>query len=137
MRPRLIQEPCVLSAEKPRKNFLRGNPMKTETSFNGMTDRYAFDFKMCTIKKGYAQVDTGQDASYYGTWANPTKLIVVSYCEGDITVQKCENKTEFISLIRDIAIWNKCQGYSFGIDPGLQGDIERAFVDLGLKDLLH
>ena len=111
--------------------------MTTTTSFNGMIDRYVFDFKTCSIKKGYAQVDTGQDAWYYGTWANPTKLIVVSYAEGDITIQKCDNAREFVDLLHSIKEWNDKSGYSFGIDPGLQGDIERAFVDLGLKDLLH
>ena len=47
------------------------------------TDRYIFDFKLCTTGKGWAQVDTEQDASYFGTWANPFELKVVSYTEGD------------------------------------------------------
>ena len=35
-------------------------------------DRYVYDFGLCTYEKGWAQVDTAQDASYFGTWANPT-----------------------------------------------------------------
>ena len=57
--------------------------MKEQTAFDPMTDRYSFDFKLCTPKNGWAQVDTSQDASYFGTWANPFERKTVSYCEGD------------------------------------------------------
>ena len=33
-------------------------------------DRYLYDFKVLTIDKGWAQLDSRQDASYYGHW-NP------------------------------------------------------------------
>ena len=46
--------------------------MKTEKNFIE-ADRYLFDFYHCSTKKGYAQLDTSQDASYYGTWTNPLK----------------------------------------------------------------
>ena len=28
-------------------------------------DRYLYDFGLCSYKKGWAQVDTAQDASYF------------------------------------------------------------------------
>ena len=31
-------------------------------------DRYTYDFGLCSFEKGWAQVDTAQDASYFGTW---------------------------------------------------------------------
>ncbi len=36
--------------------------MKTATGFQAMSDRYKFDFKLCTPAKGWAQLDTRQDA---------------------------------------------------------------------------
>ena len=32
-------------------------------------DRYVYDFGLCNHEKGWAQVDTAQDASYFGKWA--------------------------------------------------------------------
>jgi hypothetical protein len=34
-------------------------------------DRYRFDFDLCSCARGWAQVDTAQDASRFGTWASP------------------------------------------------------------------
>ena len=111
--------------------------MKTERLFES-TDRYAFDFKLCTTGKGYAQVDTQQDAWYYGTWANPFKLKIVSYCEGDITIQTADNPEEFVEEMQKIKTWNQEQGWKFyGIDPGFNGDLEKRFIEIGLKELLH
>jgi len=45
--------------------------MKTITDFDPETSRYAFDFRLCHFKNGWAQLDTRQDASYYGNWINP------------------------------------------------------------------
>jgi len=112
--------------------------MKTETDFLMMADRYLFDFKRCTPDKGFAQVDTGQDAWYFGTWANPTTLTVVCYCEGDVTVKTAETPEEFAAELRSIKEWNERQGHGFkGIDPLCRDEIEKAFRALGLGDLLH
>ena len=46
--------------------------IKTTTNFCS-TDRYVYDFSVCTYEKGWAQIDTRQDASYYGTWTNPER----------------------------------------------------------------
>ena len=92
--------------------------MKTERNFLP-GDRYAYDFKHCTTAKGFAQVDTSQDASYFGTWANPFTLQIVSYCEGDVTIQTADNEAEFLQEILNIRIWNEENGHKFlGIDPG-------------------
>jgi len=112
--------------------------LNTTRLFDGETDRYSFDFDACTIAKGFAQVDSEQDASYYGTWANPHKFQIVSYCEGDITVQKADNGTEFAEELRKIATWNTEQGYKpIGIDPGFNKELKAAFIELGLSELLH
>ena len=38
-------------------------------------DRYVYDFGLCRYEKGWAQIDTAQDASFFGTWADPTRLL--------------------------------------------------------------
>lgn len=112
--------------------------MKTVKKFIPGIDRYHFDFGACTSVKGYAQVDTEQDASYYGTWANPFELRVVSYAEGDIHTSTAENVEEFVSEIREIKRWNDEQGWAFlGIDPGFNEELANRFLEIGLGDLLH
>ena len=34
-------------------------------------DRFFYDFGLCSYDKGWTQVDTAQDASYFSTRANP------------------------------------------------------------------
>ena len=112
--------------------------MKTERLFNGMTDRYQFDFQQCTTKKGYAQIDTSQDAWYFGTWTNPSRLTIVGYAEGDITIQIAESVTEYVQELRKIKSWNEENGHSFfGIDPGFNEDLKNTFDSLDVSDLLH
>jgi hypothetical protein len=100
-------------------------------------DRYAFDFNTCTSELGWAQVDTTQDAWYYGTWANPITLEVVNYCEGDVTHSKNATKQEFIAEIHALHKWNSDNGYWKGIDGMCNERIINAFTALGLAHLLH
>ena len=109
---------------------------KTDT-FEPMTDRYSFDFKHCSCDKGFSQLDTDQDASYYGQWANPFKRQIVSYAEGDVTVINADTDDEFIAEMKRISKWHKDYGESFNIDPGLNPDHKYKWVSLGLSDLLH
>ena len=112
--------------------------MKTTRLFDGMTDRYAFDFNTCTGANGWAQVDTSQDASYFGTWANPFDLKIVTYCEGDITVNAAADSAEFVAELRSIKAWNDEQGHKFhGIDGMLRDDIIAQFKAIGCGGLLH
>ena len=56
--------------------------MKTQKSFCN-SDRYVFDYDMCSFKKGFAQIDTTEDASILETGVNFKSLELVTYCEGD------------------------------------------------------
>ena len=67
--------------------------MKTQKSFANC-DRYVFDFKYCNSKKGFAQLETTEDAHYFGNWVNFKSFEFVSYVEGDIIIKKCDNKEE-------------------------------------------
>jgi hypothetical protein len=101
-------------------------------------DRYVYDFGVCHYKRGFAQVDTSQDASYFGTWANPFKFQVVTYCEGDVTLQIAENGSDFANLLREIKAWNNESGHEFhGIDGMCDNTLIQEFRNLGLGDLLH
>jgi len=101
------------------------------------SDRYKYDSGMCSEKNGYAQVDTKQDAPYFGTWASPEHLTIVCYCEGDLTITRCDNPTEFVEQVREMQEWNEKGGYWKGIDPGWGDKIAPWFVVMGLGDLLH
>jgi len=101
-------------------------------------DRYLYDFGLCSYANGWAQVDTAQDASYFGTWANPTRLLIFTYCEGDTTLHEAETPEEFVAELRDIDAWNRAQGNGLArIDPGYDPALKVAFEVLGLGDMLH
>jgi hypothetical protein len=111
--------------------------MKTTRSFEP-ADRYIYDFGLCHYKKGWAQVDTGQDASYFGTWASPGRLAILTYCEGDVTLLQADDADEFIVELRAIKTWNETNGHGFrGIDGMMEPTIIDAFTAMGAADLLH
>jgi len=111
--------------------------MKTEKFFYD-ADRYQFDFNICSYKKGFFQLDTGQDAAYFGQWVNPAALKIVCYCEGDVSIITTESIHEFIEEIEKIKIWNEEQGHKFyGIDPGLNEENEKKMKSIGLGEHLH
>lgn len=98
--------------------------------------RYQYDLLL--LKKGYAQVDTGQDAEYFGTWANPTTLVIFNYCEGDCTTTECETAQEFIEELERIKQWNIDNGHRFlGVDPGLDKLEIQNWHNIGASHLLH
>ena len=82
---------------------------------------------------GYAQLDTTQDASYYGHWANPEKLKLISYVEGDLNIITCRDRYEFCAQVRRVA---RIPGWK-GLDPGFNESLRSRFVELGLGDLLY
>jgi hypothetical protein len=101
-------------------------------------DRYTYDCGLCSYKNGWAQVDTAQDASYFGTWANPARLAIFSYCEGDTTLKEAASPEEFAAELREIDAWNRANGYGPArIDPGFAPAMKEAFEAIGLADLLH
>jgi len=107
--------------------------IKKQEYFVESGNRYHFDWKL----KGYSQVDTNQDAWYYGHWANPFKFRLIGYVEGDVSIQTAPNKEEFIDLMRSTAKWFKDNDDELKIDCLLNEKTEQAWKDLGLADLLH
>lgn len=108
---------------------------KTEL-FDGEMNRYAFDFCHCRLNDGWAQLDTDQDASYFGNWAHPERLHIVSFVEGDITVTKCEDSDEFRTEIERIAAFHvDTMDGRFAIDPANNSRAD--WKALGLAGYLH
>ena len=96
-------------------------------------DRYLFDNGICSYKQGFAQVDTTQDAWYYGTWTNPDTLQIVQYMEGDYITLTAESVEEYVQYFRDYSQ----SDYFIGIDTMLNETLKSRFIELGLGELLH
>ena len=105
--------------------------MKTQKTFCN-SDRYVFDYDMCSFKKGFAQIDTTEDASYFGNWVNFKSLELITYCEGDLTVVKCENIEEFKKQLLKVVSWYKKNNSFIGIDLMLSDEIKKDFNNLNL-----
>jgi hypothetical protein len=102
------------------------------------SDRYAFDFGLCTYEKGWAQLDTFGDASYFGNWVNPAERKLVCYCEGDVNITTCETDEAFTAEVRRVCeFWSKGDGRRAGIDPGFSPEMKAAFERFGLGEWLH
>lgn len=100
--------------------------------------RYIYDFGVCNSKHGFSQLDTSQDAEYFGNWANPFRLILFSYCEGDCTLTECENDAEFVEEIRSMARWEVAdRGGRFAIDGMCNEEMVARWQELGLGEYLH
>jgi len=112
--------------------------MKTEKTFCN-SDRYIFDYDICSFKKGFAQIDTNEDASYFGNWVNFKSLELITYCEGDLTINKCENEEEFKNQLLKVVSWYKKNKSFIGIDLMLSDEIKKDFnkLDLDKNYYLH
>jgi hypothetical protein len=101
-------------------------------------DRYRYHFDLCSCTRGWAQVDTAQDASWFGTWASPAERKIRNFAEGDVTRSVCDTEEEFAAALRAIDRWNRDQGNGPArIDPGLYPALKTAFEAVGLGDMLH
>lgn len=101
-------------------------------------DRYVFDLKVRTNARGWAQLDTAQDAWYFGNWINPTTREIITYAEGDITRTTCATDEEFVAEVQRACAWYlQNDGKRPGIDPGFSPDLKVAFERLGLAEWLH
>lgn len=110
--------------------------MKRERSFQP-SDRYRFDFGRCSAKNGWAQIDTRQDASYFGQWVNPSRLQIISYCEGDVCVTTCDDAAELVAELQHIREFHDAGDKFLGIDPGFNETLCAELVRVGLAGFFH
>lgn len=123
---------AVLKKTNQQSIINQREKMKIKMSFKPGS-RYEYDFKICTSKKGWAQIDTENDASYFGNWINPRELKVLSYMEGDLIEKTAENKKELIEIIEEMKDY--CE--KINIDPGFNEELKNDLIDLGLEKYLH
>lgn len=107
--------------------------MKIEKSFNPNGSRYEYDFDKCSTKNGWAQIDTENDTSYFGNWINPVEMKILSYLEGDVIEKTASTKEELIKEIKKMKDFYE----KVNIDPGLNEELERELIKIGLKEYLH
>lgn len=107
-------------------------------------NRYEYDFNELTTAMGWAQLDSRQDASYYGNWLNPVRREIFTYAEGDTTLTRCDTDAELLAELDEMNKWKAGSGYPvycndrhIAIDPGLGDDLERACVAAGLRAYLY
>jgi hypothetical protein len=101
------------------------------------SSRYAFDFGQCRASNGWAQLDSEQDASYFGNWVNPITYETVSYCEGDVTHIRYDHAEEFRIGLADDLRWHAGRGDTPKIDGMCEPAIIAAFTRLGFANYLH
>ena len=97
-------------------------------------DRYQYDARLC--RDGFAQVNTSEDASWYGIWACPQRLVVFTFAEGDCLTVQCDTAAEFCAELRKVQAFSDRQGRFLGVDPGSDPAKAEQWRALGLGDLL-
>ena len=112
--------------------------IKTTRQFVGdnVHNRYAYDFGLCSSQGEWAQIDTDQDAPWFGQWANPFKQQILCYAEGDRTLIECDTDAEFAAELDRIAAFHRENDRWKGIDTWSVRIRER-FVAVGATHLVH
>jgi len=116
--------------------------MKRITRGFNPSDRYVYDFGKLTprddcgrmtIKDGWAQLDSGQDASYFGQWTNPFKRMIFSYVEGDTTLVEFDTDEEYVEGLAENQEHDLKYSGMTGIDPGFNVLLKLKFEELGIS----
>jgi len=75
--------------------------------WHGDADRYFFDMAMCRSENGWKQYDTNQDAWYFGVWVNLSERQIVTYAEGDLSVEDCADDAALKAKLKEM---EECYG---------------------------
>lgn len=74
--------------------------MKRTENFHEDRTRYFYDNSL--LQLGYLQVDTKQDASWYGNWVNLKDRIYIQFAEGDETIIIFDSDEEMVTHLRRV-----------------------------------
>jgi hypothetical protein len=111
--------------------------MKIIRSFEP-SDRYRYDFDPCSCARRWAQVDTAQDASWFGTWASHSERMILNFAEGDVTRTVWDTDEELAAALLDLDRWSRDHGYGPAwIDPRFDPTLKAVFEAVGLADMLR
>ena len=98
-------------------------------------DRYAFDFALMPTRQ-WAQVDTTDDASYYGIWTCPAQRRIISFTEGDITDTRCASNAAYLAELEKHYQFHLRQSSWKGIDAPYP-EVENALRAVGAGHMLY
>jgi hypothetical protein len=87
-------------------------------------NRYFFDNGECNpAETNFCQLDTWQDASYFGIWADPVGLRVVKFIESEVYRHEFDSEAAFCEKVRSTLEHNRQGEGHASIDPyGNLGD---------------
>jgi len=86
--------------------------------FRPELNRYHFDNGECNpAQTDFCQVDTWQDASYFGVWADPVGLRVVKFIESEVYRHEFDSEAAFVEEVRSILQFNREGDGHASIDP--------------------
>lgn len=114
-------------------------PASVERWYEG-GERYAFDTGRCRTARDWCQLDLRDDCAFVGTWVQPHTRELLSFREGDVSLETWHDDTAFAAGLRAAAAYYREQESWLGIDPGLGARAARhraRLADLGVADLLH
>tara|TARA_B100001769_G_C21919461_1_gene495919 strand:+ start:292 stop:774 length:483 start_codon:yes stop_codon:yes gene_type:complete len=65
---------------------------------------HSFDYSQFGLveSKGWAKYQTNSDAAYFGVWINREAKQIVTYAEGDLTVEDAATDEEFEALMQSL-----------------------------------
>jgi hypothetical protein len=90
-------------------------------------NRYFFDNSECNpARTNFCQIDTWQDASYFGIWADPVGLRVVKFIESEVYRHEFDSEAAFREKVQSILEHNRDGGGHASIDPHGNRDDWRA-----------
>lgn len=102
------------------------------------SNRYTYDFNICTTDKGWAQIDTPEDAEYFGNWINPFQMKIFSYVEGDTTEIIADSADELVKEFEIlVAFYAEHHEKKIHIDPGFNIELKEKLCELGLEKYLQ
>ena len=52
-------------------------------------------------------IETHQDGNYFGVWHNEDQLRIVTFCEGDVTVEQAKDKDAFDTAVQSTVSYYK------------------------------
>ena len=76
------------------------------------SERYVIDFAPDFQSGGWRQFDTDQDAAYFGVWYSAPQRLVLTYCEGDWTLEVAEDAEAMAAAVKRLCDFYR-EGFVF------------------------
>lgn len=102
-------------------------------------DRDWFDARLRPVA-GWAQIDTWQDARFFGVWTHPATRRIVTFAEGDVTIEILPDAGAYRAALSRALAFYDIPSQPARIDVGVlhpTHPTRDALVALGLAHRLH